>query len=90
MTTEIKCPDCGNTDLSQMEWYELIPSYRPIHGVLPSARNPRLVLGDEGIEFWEGSEGGTIMCRKCDTEVPIPENLESDFMSKAEYEKLRD
>lgn len=89
---KIKCPYCGNDDLSFMESFERVPSYRAVFGLRAPSKpggKQTLVLAEEGDVFWEGAEKSVLVCRECDMEFDIPEDLAVDYMSESEYESLK-
>jgi len=78
---ELKCPQCGRTDL---EWQEYVLHTRQLFGVQEGQ------LGvDEGSEkqVFECTKEEKLGCRNCFTEFPIPSNLAVEHTSEDEFTK---
>jgi len=70
--TEIKCPHCGNTDVSKMEYTEDVLSTRTL-----SFKDGTLYYSADSNEHVEYAENARITCNaeKCYKDFPIPEGL---------------
>lgn len=68
--TEIKCPRCGNTDVSKMEYVEDCLSVRTL-----SFRDGTLFYSDTSTEYPEYADNERLCCKVCNRDFPIPEDM---------------
>jgi hypothetical protein len=84
---KIICPKCGNDGTSKpIEWFENIPSYRKVHGIV----NGILFINIESKDFYEGATGSTLMCGECFFDWGVPCEMRTDFVDHLEYEGIRE
>lgn len=75
--TEIKCPKCGNTDISTIELCHMMPTFRKIYKVTPPDRPNgewTFVLGSDVNDNYEGTFNLTCVKDKCFEDFPMPKN----------------
>lgn len=84
--TTIKCPneECGNTDLSEIEYIEDVLSSRKLEGV---AKDGTLYISPNSNEWVEHAENGRFSCEKCNLIFPIPEGIDIEFESLPEADE---
>lgn len=73
-TVDIRCPKCGNDDLSQMRFVEDLTSYRQLHGVDSEGV---LVVNDAEYDTDDG-DNGRLRCFKdgCFHDFELPEQID--------------
>lgn len=81
--TTIKCPneECGNTDISEIEYIEDVLSTRKLEGV---AGDGTLYISPNSNEWVEHAENARFICDKCNLIFPIPEGISIEFDSLPE------
>jgi len=78
---KIRCPHCGNDDLTKIQWQEWVPAVRPLLAV----RDGELLVDMEAEHLdSEGARGESLYCRCCYEEFPVPEGLAVDHVTAAE------
>ena len=81
-TPHIRCPKCGNTDLSQMRFMEDVQSYRKIHGIDKAGV---LVINDQECDWGDGDHS-RMVCNAgstpCLHEFQLPDEV--DFRNQLE------
>ncbi len=69
--TIIKCPneECGNEDLSEIEYVEDVQSTRRLNGV---AEDGTLYISENSDEHVEHADNPRLSCKKCLKDFPLP------------------
>ena len=78
---KVRCPHCGNDDLTKIQWQEWIPVSRPILAV----RDGKIeVDGDAEQLYSEEAKNESLYCNGCFEAFPIPEGVIIDHLSGVE------
>lgn len=72
--TDLKCPHCGNTDLSKMGYVEDCLSERSI-----SFRDGTLFYSETSTEYPEYADNERLNCKECGKDFPLPEGMPVDM-----------
>jgi len=83
--SKLACPKCNNDGTDgrhEIQWYEMIPSHRYIHGVVNGVL---YVDEDTYADYAEASEGEGLYCQKCAHTWKIPTKLKTDFVNDGDY-----
>ena len=82
----IKCPneECGNADLSEIEYIEDVLSTRKLEGV---AEDGTLYISPNSNEWVEHAENSRFSCEKCSLIFPIPEGIDIEFETLPESDE---
>lgn len=75
--TTLRCPSCGNTDLSGIRFLEWVPSTRPIERF----DGAQLQIGSDYRDDYEGAKDDSLECRRCFATWPIPKEVAVEFRS---------
>lgn len=73
---DIKCPQCGNSDLKKIEFVEDVPSTRTLEGFRDDGT---FLISPESYEDMEFAENSRLSCKKCGKGFPTPEGLTIDY-----------
>jgi len=82
---KIKCPKCGNHDLSKIVYFEKVPSEYRLLGFSPDGT--LCIDAESNSTHYEYSDGGALECEVCGDQWSLPEKI--DFVREDEYRDLK-
>lgn len=80
----LKCPECG-ADGTNIEYLEMIPSVRQIHGVM---RDGTIIIDAASRDYPESSHDEKLACQGCGHEWEFENRI--DFMDSGDWNDARD
>jgi len=81
---KIKCPKCGNNDLSKIVYSEKVPSEYRLLGLDPDG--VLCIDAESNVTEYEYSEDRELMCKACGYSFVLPETI--DFVRADEYHAI--